>query len=162
SVAQAQNDSAVNLATVAKPSSSFVSGDTKETALNDGSTPRSSRGDRRGTYGNWPRTGTQWVQYEWSKPISTKQMDVYWWDDQQGVRLPKASRLKYWDGNDFVLVPNASGLGVEGNKFNTSTFDEVTTTKLRLEIDSDGQNSTGILEWKVYDSGKSPAFPPSA
>ncbi len=151
----------VNLATVAKPSSSFVSGDTRDTALNDGSTPRSSRGDRRGTYGNWPRTGTQWVQYEWTKPISTKQMDVYWWDDQQGVRLPKSSQVKYWNGTDFVPVPNASGLGVEGNKFNPTSFDEITTTKLRLEIESEGQNSTGIIEWRVFDSGKSPNFPPS-
>ena len=37
----------------------------------------------------------------------------------------------------------------------------VRTSKLRLEIDSDGTNSTGILEWKVYDSGDSPKFPPS-
>src|SRR5450756_2457610 len=54
----------VNLAVVATPSSSFVSGDTTPTALNDGSSPRSSRDARRGSYGNWPRTGTQWVEYD--------------------------------------------------------------------------------------------------
>ena len=152
---------AVNIAIVATPSSSYVSGDTRETALNDASSPRSSRGDRSGSYGNWPRTGTQWVQYDWSQPISTKQIEVYWWDDRQGVRLPKASRLKYWDGKEFVPAKNASGLGVAGDKFNSTTFDEVTTSKLRLEMDGDGEFSTGILEWKVYDSGKSPDFPPS-
>ena len=57
-------------------------------------------------------------------------------------------------------VPNASGLGVAGNQFNPTTFDAVRTTKLRLEIVSDGRLSTGILEWKVMDSGKSPDFPP--
>ena len=66
----------------------------------------------------------------------------------------------YWDGNNFVAVANVAGLGVKGDKFNRTTFDEVTTTKLRLEMDSDGTHSTGILEWKVYDSGKSPDFPP--
>src|SRR6266567_2288450 len=152
---------AVNIAAVATPSSSYVSGDTRETALNDASSPRSSRGDRRGSYGNWPRTGTQWVQYEWSQPISTKQIEVYWWDDRQGVRLPKASRLKYWDGKEFVPAKNASGLGVEGDKFNATTFDEVTTRKLRLEMDGDGEFSTGIVEWRVLDSGKSPDFPPT-
>jgi DUF1680 family protein len=155
------SSTAVNIAIVATPSSSYVSGDTREAALNDGSSPRSSRGDRRGSYGNWPRTGTQWVQYEWSQPISTKQIEVYWWDDRQGVRLPKASRLKYWDGKEFVPAKNASGLGVAGDKFNATTFDEVRTSKLRLEMDGDGEFSTGILEWKVYDSGKSPDFPPS-
>jgi uncharacterized protein len=149
-----------NLAVVAKPTASFVSGDTTVGALNDGFTPRNSRDGRNKTYGNWPRTGTEWVQYEWSQPISTKQMDVYWWTDGQGVGVPKACRVLYWDGSNFVPVPKASGMGVEVNTFNTTTFDEVKTTKLRLEMDSDGQLSTGLLEWKVYDSGNSPMFPP--
>jgi hypothetical protein len=86
---------------------------------------------------------------------------VYWWDDRQGVRLPKACRLLYWDGNEFAPVKNASGLGVEGDQFNTTTFDEVTTSKLRLEMDGTELFSTGLLEWRAFDSGKSPKFPPS-
>ncbi len=63
----AQNSNApVNLALVAKASASFVSGDTSVAALNDGYTPRNSRDNRRGSYGNWNRTGTQWVEYDWS------------------------------------------------------------------------------------------------
>lgn len=150
-----------NLAVAATPSASYTSGDTSVKSLNDDQMPRRSRDRSGGSWGNWNRTGTQWVQYEWSQPISTKKIDVFWWDDRQGVRLPEASRLLYWDGNAFVPVKNAQGLGVQGDTFNTTTFDEVTTDKLRLEIDSDGQYSTGILEWKVYDSGKSPAFPPT-
>jgi hypothetical protein len=151
----------VNLAVVAKPSCSYVSGDTTPAALNDGYDPRSSRDNRRRSYGNWPRRGTEWVQYDWSQAISTNGIDVYWWDDQQGVRLPKAARLLYWDGNAFIPVANASGLGVAGSQYNTTTFDEVRTARLRLEIDSNETFSTGILEWKVYDSGKSPDFPPT-
>ncbi len=153
-------DSEVNLAVVAEPSCSYVSGDTSLTALNDEYDPPSSRDRRRGSYGNWPRRGTQWVQYDWSRPVSTKKIDVYWWDDRRGVRLPEACRLLFWDGEDFVPVSNPSGLGVAENQYNTTTFDEVSTTKLRLEIDSNDTYSTGILEWKVYDSGKSPDFPP--
>jgi len=157
----AQNSNApVNLAMVATPSSSFVSGDTTLAALNDGYAPRNSRDNRRGFYGNWPRTGAQWVEYDWSRPVSTRQIEVYWWNDRQGVHLPAACRLKYWDGNQFVEAPNASGLGVAGDQFNVTTFDEITTTKLRLEMDGDGSFSTGILEWRVLDSGKSPDFPP--
>ena len=156
----ADADSGVNLAVVAEPSSSYVSGDTSLEALNDGHEPRSSRDRRRGSYGNWNRTGTQWVQYDWSRPISTNKMSVYWWDDRRGVRLPEACRLLYWDGEDFVPVGNPSGLGVAESQHNITTFDEVLTPKLRLEIDSSGTYSTGILEWRVYDSGKSPDFPP--
>lgn len=149
-----------NLAIVATPSSSYVSGDTRESALNDSSEPRSSRGDRRGTYGNWPRQGTQWVQYDWSQPIRTERIEVYWWDDRQGVRLPRAARLKYWDGNAFIPVKDAQALGVAADRFNVTTFAEVTTTKLRLEMDGNGTFSTGLIEWRVLDSGRSPRFPP--
>ncbi|MBN1506807.1 MAG: glycoside hydrolase family 127 protein [Sedimentisphaerales bacterium] len=150
-----------NLAVVAQPSSSYVSGDTTLAALNDGYDPRGSRDNRRGgSYGNWPTRATQWVQYDWSQPISTDKIDVYWWADGAGVNVPKACRLLYWKDGAFVPVNNPSGLGVARNQYNTTTFDEVLTSKLRLEIDSNDTFSTGILEWKVYDSGKSPDFPP--
>ncbi|MCX5646400.1 MAG: glycoside hydrolase family 127 protein [Phycisphaerae bacterium] len=149
-----------NLAVVAKPSSSHVSGDTTAAALNDGYDPRNSRDARRGSYGNWPTRGTQWVQYDWSQPISTGRIDVYWWADGRGVHAPKACRLLTWDGNAFVPVDNPSGLGVAVNQYNTTSFDEVRTSKLKLEIDANDTFSTGILEWKVIDSGKSPDFPP--
>src|SRR5262249_20875856 len=48
--------------------------------------------------------------------------------------------------------------------WNTTTFDEITTSKIRLEMDAEGgpQISTGITEFRVFDSGKSPKFPPRA
>jgi DUF1680 family protein len=151
----------VNLAPVASPSTSYVSGDTTLEALNDGHDPKNSQDRSKRSYGNWPRKGTQWVQYEWTKPISTSAIDVYWWNDRRGVSNPDACRLLYWNGKEFVQVENAEGLGVEESKFNTTTFKEVSTSKLRLEIDSSKSHSTGILDWRVYDSGKSPEFPPT-
>lgn len=155
------DDAPVNLAKVATPSSLYTSGDTRNTALKDGFAPANSADDQRGTYGNWPKVDTQWVQYQWSQPITTNKIDVYWWIDGRGVGAPKSCRLLYWNGNEFVPVANAAGLGVTRNTFNTTTFDEVRTDKLRLEIVSNGRLSTGILEWKVYSSGQVPAFPPS-
>lgn len=150
----------VNLAIAATPSASYVSGHETLSAVNDGFEPRHSNDSRHGQYGNWPRRGTQWVQYAWSRPISTHKVDIYWWNDGRGVRIPEACRLLYWDGGAFVPVKNASGLGTAEDQYNTTTFDEVTTRELRLEIDSKEDYSTGILEWKVYDSGNSPPLPP--
>jgi uncharacterized protein len=149
----------INLALVAAPSTSFVSGDQSIEAINDGV----SAGRRNvAHYGNWPSGGTQWVEYTWPKPISTNKVDVYWWADGQGIHLPKACRLKYFDGDKYVDVPNAKGLGLDGTGWNTTTFDEITTSKIRLEMDAEGgpQISTGITEFRVFDSGKSPKFPP--
>jgi len=156
-----ESSEGVNIAQVATASASFVSGDTSVAALNDGVDPGNSRDNNSGSYGNWNRTDTQWVQYDWSQPISTRRIEVYWWADGAGVHLPKACRVTYWNGTAFVPVSKPSGLGVAGDTYNTTTFDEVTTTKLRLEIDAADRASTGILEWKVEDSGKSPKFPPT-
>ena len=150
----------VNLAPVAEPSTSHVSRDTSLAALHDGHAPETSHVRGKGSYGNWPSKGTQWVQYDWTAPVRTRKVDVFWWDDRAGVRLPKACRFLYWDGERFVPVRNPSGLGVAKDQFNTTTFDEVRTTKLRLEIDAN-ERSTGILEWKVYNEGELPNFPPS-
>lgn len=107
------------------------------------------------------RSGLQWVEYTWARPISTGKIEVYWFDDQRGVRLPKACRLKYWDGAAWSDVKNVQGLGLVANRFNATTFDPVTTTRLRLEMDSNEKFSTGILEWRVLDDGRSPNFAPT-
>jgi len=163
SAASDPNANLRNLALVATASTSYVSPDQTLSAVNDDL----MYGGRAGRaslphYGNWPSGGTQWVEYSWPKPISTNKVDVLWWTDGQGLRLPKAWRVKYWDGKSLVEVPNAKGLGVEGNTFNVTTFDEITTTRIRLEIDAADEPpiSTGITEFRVFDSGKSPAFPP--
>ena len=149
----------VNLALVATATTSFVSGHETIHGLNSGFDPQNSNDKRHGAYGNWPQKGTQWVEYSWSKPIHTARVDVYWFDDHRGVRLPKACRLLYADGGKLVPVKNAKGLGLKENQYNTMTFDDVHTTRLRLEMDSSGE-STGILQWRVIDAGGSPEFPP--
>lgn len=154
-------DVTVNLAKVATASASYTSGDTKLSALNDGFNPADSRDQSHSTYGNWPRTEPQWVQYEWSKPVTTNHIDVYWWVDGGGVELPATYRVTYWNGSEFVPVSNAKGFGLNPNGFNSTSFDEVKTKKVRLEITSDGTHSTGITEWKVYSSGPVPLFPPT-
>ena len=119
-----------DLALVATSSTSFVSGHETIKALNDGFTPAHSDDKSRGAYGNWPRSGRQWVQYDWDQPVTTAKIDVYWFDDQRGVRLPQACRLEYWNGENFVDVGDASGWGLAANQFNTTTYSPVTTTKL--------------------------------
>lgn len=150
----------VNLAAVATPSTLYASGDAKLSALNDDGTPANSRDREQGAYGNWPKVDNQWVQYDWSLPVTTNKVDVYWWMDRGGVAAPASYRILYWNGTAFVPVANPKGLGVAPDTFNTTTFDEVHTDKLRLEILSDGTHSTGILEWKVISSGAVPDFPP--
>ena len=154
------NEAILNLAPFATAKTSFVSGNETLDAIHNGFNPANSGDHSHDAYGNWPSTGVQWVEYDWDQPISTRTIEVYWWRDWQGIRLPTACRLLTWNGSAFVPVREATGLGVIPDKYNTTTFPETTTSKLRLEFTGDRNFSTGILQWKVEDSGKSPKFPP--
>src|ERR1700734_3246704 len=108
----------VNLAKVASASSLYTSGDTKLSALNDGLTPEASNDNRSGSFGTWPRLDPQWVQYEWTRPVTTNKVDLYWWIDGAGVGAPAAYRILYWNGSEFVPVADPQGLGTASNQFN--------------------------------------------
>jgi hypothetical protein len=159
--AEESHNTTVNLAKVASASSLYTSGDTKLSALNDGAAPEASSDTRNGSFGTWPRLDPQWVEYAWTTPVTTNKVDLYWWIDGAGVGAPAAYRILYWNGSEFVPVANPQGQGTAANQFNSTTFDQVTTSRLRLELTSDGKLSPGILEWKVYSSGPVPLFPPA-
>lgn len=131
-------------------------------ALNDGQTP-TPRGNQRGGGGGnrpTPPRSQTWVQYEWAQPVSTKEVAVFWWNYGDGLRLPMAYRVSYWDGSQFVPVKNAAGFGLVNNQYNSTTFDEIKTTKLRLELDSADRGLATLTEWAVYKTDNSPSPAP--
>ncbi|MBW6501922.1 MAG: glycoside hydrolase family 127 protein [Bacteroidales bacterium] len=148
-----------NLAIVASASGSARIG-ASFSSLNDDLTPVNTGPMRGGAQRQTQGLSTQWVQYEWSRPVSTSEIAVYWWNYQNSVKLPQAYRVQYWDGNGFADVKNASGLGLENNSYNITSFDPVTTTKLRIEADSVDRSLATILEWRVVQAAGSPDHPP--
>jgi len=148
-----------NLAVVASASSSFVNGPSL-VSLNDGLIPDNTGGMRSGGNRSSMRNTVQWVQYEWTKPVRTSEMTVYWWDYENTLKLPVSYRIQYWDGKNFIPVKNVKGLGLENKQFNATTFDEIQTTRLRLEADSATRLTASILEWMVYQAENSPDHPP--
>jgi hypothetical protein len=138
-----------NIASKAKASASYCSEWEKISALNDGYEPSSSSDRTHDVYGNWPETGTQWVQYDFDKEYSISQCEVYWFKDGQGIDVPKSYKIQYWNGSKWVNVKKASGLKTAVDQFNTTTFTPVTTNSIKIEMVSNGSSSTGILEWKV-------------
>src|SRR5258708_6138056 len=87
-------------------------------------------------------------------------MAVYWWDFSHLAKLPANYHIEYWDGTAFQPVHNASGLGLENEKFNTTTFDEITTTRLRVVMDSSDRYSSTLAEWTVTESEHSKPIAP--
>lgn len=74
--------------------------------------------------------------------------------------MPEAYHVKYWDGSNFIPVKNVSGLGMINNQLNSTTFDEIKTTKVRLELDSADRGTAALLEWIVFKSKNSPDIAP--
>lgn len=154
-LAYSQSKAAPNIAVVAATSSSLRA-DRQLNFLNDGLTP-TNQGNRSSR--QQPRTNL-WIQYEWTQPISTKEIAVYWWNYNGTIRLPENYRLLYWNGNDFVPVNTATDLALTNNQYNKTSFDEITTTKLRLQLDSADRDVASIVEWQVYPSENSAPLPP--
>jgi hypothetical protein len=130
------------------------SGDTP-TALNDGLLPKSSSDHSIPRMTWWDHKGTtEWAQYDFGKPRKLTKSEVYWFDDETGdrkgqCRTPASSRLLYKSGNDWKEVPNPTAYGLDKDKFNTTAFEAIETTAIRLEVKLKPNFSGGILEWRV-------------
>lgn len=135
-------------------------------ALRDQIEPARSADASHGVF-NWGgRTGTtEWVQYDFKQPETISSSSVYWYDRFGTIeRKPKAWRLLFKEGDNWVPVNNKEPYSVEIDTYNRVTFEPVTTESLRLEADlqnafldpylalPDAQPakfSASILEWTV-------------
>jgi hypothetical protein len=145
--------SGTNIASSAAATTSYVSSWESLAAVNNGGTPANSQDRSNLAYGNWPQQGTQWIEYTWPTAQSINKSSVYWFDDNQGIDLPASCALQYWNGSQYVNVSLQSACGVAGNTENVNTFTgAVSTTRLRLQITSRSGFSTGVLEWKAFQS----------
>ena len=121
-------------------------------ALSDKLSPRNSNDYNIARFTWWDHKGTtEWVQYVFEQTKKISGASVYWFDDtgSGGCRVPKSWRLLYKDGNQWREVPNASGYGIQKDKFNKVQFKPVQTKSLRLEAKLQPGFSAGILEWRI-------------
>jgi len=141
-----------NIAAAFEATASHCWANDSVSALNDGSLPTSS-GDHdipRMTW--WDHRGTtEWVQYDFPRPLKVTTVEVYWFDDtgRGQCRVPQSWQLLYRDGTAWRPVQNPSEYGVKLDGFNEVSFHPVRTDALRLEVQLRPSFSGGILEWRV-------------
>jgi hypothetical protein len=139
-----------NQAASATASASYTSSWESVAAVNDGIDPPSSNDTVNPRWGTWPETGQQWAELTWPTAKTLNKADVYFFDDDQGIDMPASWKLQYWNGSAYVDVPGASGYPLAKNQYNSVTFTATDTTRLRVLLTSNGTNSVGLLEAKVY------------
>ncbi|WP_206060867.1 Ig domain-containing protein [Nonomuraea basaltis] len=137
----------MNVAGSATPSASYTSPWESVAAINDGIDPPSSNDTVNRRWGTWPNTGTQWAELTWPSAQNLRSADIYFFDDGGGVRVPASWKLQQWTGNSYADIPGTYSTAL--NAYNRVTFNAVTTTRLRVALQS-GAGSVGLLEVKAY------------
>ena len=120
------------------------------TAINDNIDPPSSNDTVNPRWGTWPQTGQQWAELTWPSAVTLNRAQVYFFDDNQGIDMPSSWQLQYWNGSAYVPVPGASGYPLAAHQYNTVTFTSLSTTRLRVVLQSTGTASLGLLEVKAF------------
>ncbi|WP_438941396.1 OmpL47-type beta-barrel domain-containing protein [Micromonospora deserti] len=161
-----------NIGPIATPTASYTASWNNVTALNDGADPASP--SQAQIWGTWSgtRPATQWVQYDWARPVRVTGTELKFWRDSnrgsgEGVAEPDGWVLQYWDeaSSAWRDVTGASAYGTSTTVFNTVTFDPVTTPRVRATIRANGNGTTysavAITEWRVVadDPGVQPELP---
>ncbi len=103
-------------------------------------------------YGSTLGGSQQWIIMPFDQPRKVSQCRTYWFDEQYptgGCRVPASWRILYKDGDTWKPVPNAKGYGCERDQYNPVTFDPVTTTALKLEIQFQPTRCGGVIRWHV-------------
>ena len=121
-------------------------------ALNDQYDPQDSKDASFPYLHWWPKHDTtEFVQYDFDQAHTVSESKVYWFDDGPwgGCRIPASYKLYYKKGDEWVLVKNTTPYEIAKDKYNTLTFEPVTTTALKLELQLPVDNSAGIHEWAV-------------
>jgi hypothetical protein len=155
-----------NVGPIATPTASYTAGWNSVTALNDDADPANPA--QAQIWGTWSgdRAATQWIQYDWTRPIRFTGAELKFWRDSNkgtgdGVAEPDGWKLQYWDGSTWRDVTGVMSYGTSSTAFNRVDFDPVTTSRLRATINANSNGTTysavAVTEWRVFAS--EPASP---
>jgi len=119
-------------------------------ALNDQYEPADSKDGSASYLHWWPKKNTaEWVQYDFDSTYTVSSSKVYWFDDSPwgGCRIPASWRLLYRKDGQWVAVKNSSPYTITKDGYDTISFEPVTTTAMRLEVQLPPEFASGIHEW---------------
>lgn len=166
--AGAQAAEPANVALLGTPSASYTASWNRVAAVNDGAGV-STGGAHDATWATWgedPRPASQWLEYTWEAPVRIDRSALRFWSDGteangDNVRVPASWTIQYWDqaAGAFADLPAPSGFPTDRLGLNETTFEPVSTTRLRATFQAlaGGPDSTysavGVSEWEVWGTG---------
>ena len=121
-------------------------------AINDQISPAASGDETHLFYHTWPRKRqTEWIEYHFAEAATISASRVFWFDDEPrgACRLPENWRMFWLNGNRWQEINPKEGFKVAKDEWSEVSFEPLTTTAVRLEVNFPGDFSGGIHEWEV-------------
>lgn len=122
-------------------------------ALTDGFIPSNPDDQTISRFTFWDHKGTaEWVELDYPKPITSKSVSVYWFEDAPdggGCKIPQSWKLSFWNGNEWQEVNQTSDITHPQAGADSFAFTEATAQKWRLDVQLQPNFSGGILEWQL-------------
>ncbi len=105
-------------------------------AVYDGVQPPNSADESSLYYRMRPAAGqSAWIEYDFAAPRRLSSSDVYFGDDRRFCKLPAGWRIVFKEVDVWKPVQARAGYTVDKDRFNRVTFDPVTTTAMRIEVE---------------------------
>lgn len=157
-----------NVALLATPSASYTASWNRVASVNDGAgvSTGGSHEDTWATWGEDPRPASQWLEYTWQAPVRIDRSGLRFWSDGteangDNVRVPTSWTIQYWDqdAGAFTDLPAPSGFPTDRLGVNETTFEPVSTTRLRATFQAlaggaaGTYSAVGVSEWEVRGTG---------
>ncbi|MGA8939511.1 MAG: family 43 glycosylhydrolase [Acidobacteriaceae bacterium] len=113
-------------------------------------------------WGSWTphNPPTQWIQYEWAKPVTLNASRILFWGDHPaganvGIAPPAAWHLEYWSGTAWRPVATHDDYPAFSGSFAEVDFDPVTTQCLRAVFNASGSGAqyagVAVEEWEALE-----------
>lgn len=98
----------------------------------------------------WPHSNqTEWISYTFDKPYTISKSRIFWFSDGGGCKAPLRWRLYYDKDGKWEPVENKNEYGIQLNIINTTDFEPVTTTAVKIEVDLPEDCASGVHEWII-------------
>jgi hypothetical protein len=131
-------------ASVRGPGARVVSAAFEPSTSHDIGAARFTWAEKKGT--------TEWVEYDFDQPESVHSAEVFWAADagrRMNTKLPVSWKVLYKAGDDWKEVSQAKQSPIAVDTFNQTTFQQVSTTGIRVEVQLAADATAGILQWRL-------------
>ncbi|HEY4378827.1 MAG TPA: DUF5695 domain-containing protein, partial [Acidobacteriaceae bacterium] len=131
-------------ASVPGPGARVLTADFEPTTSGDIGATRFAWTAKRGT--------TEWVEYDFEQPQSIHSAEVFWAADagrRINTKLPAAWKVQYKTADGWAEVQQAKQTTITADTFNQTTFQAVTTSGVRLQVQLQPDATAGLLQWRL-------------